>query len=186
MKISVLPTLLVTALSYHPDVRKALKPHAKAGEHLYLLGQELEGPYFGTTVPKYFEITSAKNIGFDLVKTRTLYQNFHEAFKKDLIASAHDVSEGGILFAVFEALMLNGCGISLPEKKDAVSFYLGEAPGRMIVSVSSEKIAAFEATFPTAQKLGTVNGEGSISIVKEGARESLSVAKLAQEWRAGV
>ena len=186
VKISVLPTLLVTALAYHPDVRRALKPHAKAGQHLYLLGQTPAEHYFGTTVPKYFEITSSTSVGFDLIKTRALYKDFHESFKQGLIASAHDVSEGGVLFAVFEMLMLNDCGISLPEMKHPDAFYLGEEPGRILISIEPNHVSAFESTFKTAHFLGVADSSGHIEISRSGIKESLPLAKLAREWRTGL
>jgi phosphoribosylformylglycinamidine (FGAM) synthase-like enzyme len=215
VKISVLPTLLVTALSYHPDVRNVLKPHAQAGSVLYLLGgenaraslgeksadgssetldhSETAKHYFGTTLPKYFEVTSLPALEFDLTKTRKFYGAFHKACKSHLIESAHDVSEGGILFAVFEKLMLNNAGITFDATINILSC-LSEEPGRILVTVKSENQKEFERAFSNeARKLGTVNDSGQIKLTREteprnetdseSDNEVISVSELANLWR---
>ena len=172
VKISVLPTLLVTALSYHPDVRRAIKPHALGDHHLYLLGVnsgQAKASYFGTTLPKYFNIQSSKVLDFDLLKTRELYQNFYLASERSLIQSAHDVSEGGVLFALFEMLMLNSCGIDLKNgttTDESVANWFGEEPGRLIVSVHPKNVIEFEGVFniQDRKKLGITNSLGKIEI----------------------
>jgi phosphoribosylformylglycinamidine synthase II len=190
VKISVLPTLLVTALAYHPDVRNVLKPHAQAGSVLYLLGSEnaraknnaSADDYFGTTLPKYFEVSSSPALEFDLIKTRKLYGVFHEACKSRLIETAHDVSEGGILFAVFEKLMLNNAGITFDAKINVLS-YLSEEPGRILVTVKPENLAAFERAFSNDSiKLGVINDSGQIKLTSE----TISVSELALLWRNSV
>ena len=198
VKISVLPTLLVTALSYHPDVRKVLKPHATAGSVLYWVGTNYSsaeaknsgGNYFGTTLSKYFDVTSRAGIDFDLTKTRALYGKFHEATKKGLIQSAHDVSEGGILFAVFEKLMLNNAGVTFDNASGAgnlLSFF-SEEPGQILVTVKASDQSAFESAFAPGEvkKLGEINDTGEIKISSSNGEEKISVSELAQIWRTSV
>ena len=200
VKISVLPTLLVTALGHHPDVRKIIKPHAKAGTKLYLLdtnplpAREKYGNYFGATLPKYFELKSTQTLeGFDLQSTREFYQQFFHASEKNLIASAHDLSEGGLLFALFESLLFHECGIKIElsalfnsidlpftsENKSA--FFFNENPGRILVSVASQNQAQFEAHFPSSQRLflGEITNSGKIEIEEE----VISVNHLGTLWR---
>jgi phosphoribosylformylglycinamidine synthase II len=193
VKISVLPTLLVTALSGHPDVRRALKPHASSGSTIYLLESQgaLPGnaPYFGTTLSKGFEVTSASTLDFDLMKARKFYQTFYEATLTGLIASAHDVSEGGVLFSLFEKLMLNQLGIQL--NQFSINELFGEAPGRIVVSVNPDHIHGFESHFAASvrTRLGTVNTSGEIRVPNfevSDQNESLSVKHFADLWRNSV
>ena len=176
VKISVLPTLLVTALSFHPDVRKVIKPHAKVGDELYCLGGQSTQEYFGTTLPKYFELQSTTDFQFDLLRARKLYQNFFESTRSGIIQSAHDISEGGLLFAILESLMLNGGGLKLSSVSNETSFYFGETPGRMLVSVKPEDTGRFESSFEPGQwiKLGRVDASGKIG--------DQSVAELSHVW----
>ena len=195
VKISVLPTLLVTALAYHPDVNLALKPHAKAGSKLYLLdpakvktdSTSASNRYFGATLPKYFELESRTDFAFDLKKTRLFYDRFHAATRREIFASAHDLSEGGLLFAIFESLLLNQAGISLAMHEDELSYLFGEMPGRILVSVSLAKQAAFEAEFSNElTELGSVDGTAAIRLMKPGGTQEMLLKPLSEIWRSQV
>jgi len=183
VKISVLPTLLVTALGSHPDVRKIVKPHAKAGNKLYLLGKT-SPKYFGATLPKYFNIESALSVPhFNLVQTRKLYQKFYEATRETLIESAHDLSEGGLLVALFETLLLNRVGVNLEQPKSGIeetSFFFSEDPGRILISVAPQNITAFEKLFDATERtfLGDINSSGKIN--------QIEIATLEKKWRTSV
>ena len=186
VKISVLPTLLVTALGYHPDVRRVIKQHAKPGDTLYVLGSRVkENSYFGVMLPKYFEIQSAFDLSFDLKGTRAFYQRFYESTKASLIESAHDVSEGGLLFAVFESLLLHQGGISLELPPLETAFLFGENPGRILVSVKDENRAAFEKHFSENERLrlGTVNESGVMQLHQGSTVEEVSLDRLSNLWR---
>jgi phosphoribosylformylglycinamidine synthase II len=193
VKISVLPTLLVTALGYHPDVRKIIKPHAKLGSHFYLLGAQEYQHYFGMTLTKHFEIESAPELShFDLQATRNLYAKFFQATQQEFIESAHDLSEGGLLPALFESLLLYQGGVVLDLKNILKSgwqesaFCFGEMPGRILISVSAAHRADFENLFTEAQRiyLGEVNLSAKIELRRANqTAEAIEIAKLEQSWR---
>jgi phosphoribosylformylglycinamidine synthase II len=189
VKISVLPTLLVTALGYHPDVRKAVKSHAATGSNLYLLGSADHSHYFGTTLEKYFGVETKTSLPeWNLTETRALYEQFFKATEKNLIASAHDLSEGGLLPALFETLLLNTGGIDLDLNAlgtDAISVAFSEQPGRILVSVTSQNANAFETHFNGSyQKLGVVNASGEIKVkTKSFGSETLKLSELESIWK---
>ncbi len=186
VKISVLPTLLVTALGYHPDVRKVLKPHAKPGSTLYLLGSKSNSnAYFGTTLPKHFDIKSSNAAAFNLKETKVFYERFYEATQKELIASAHDLSEGGLLFALFESLLLHRCGVSINLPSADTAFWFGEEPGRILVSVKEDHRAAFEKHFSEAEriKIGQADESAVIQIHQGPVIEEVSLDRLEKSWR---
>lgn len=92
IKISVLPTLLVTCMGHMQDVQKTIHSRFKAGEDLWLLGGKNElHPY---------TLLSIMNESLDewpSDKPETLikrYETYHEAVQSGLISGAHDVSEG--------------------------------------------------------------------------------------------
>jgi len=66
--------------------------------------------------------------------------------KQKLITSAHDVSEGGLIVTLLESGFHKGLGFDVTTtthlRNDA--FWLGEAQGRVVVSVSPEKLAALK------------------------------------------
>ncbi|MBC7395868.1 MAG: phosphoribosylformylglycinamidine synthase, partial [Bdellovibrionales bacterium] len=185
VKISVLPTLLVTALAYHPDVRQALKPHAKPGSVLYVLGRPATTEYFGATLPKYFEIECSSEFRFDLKQTRAFYQRFYEATRAQLISSAHDLSEGGLLFALFESLLLHEGGVSLAMEDNELAYLFGEDPGRILVSIEANQVEAFEAHFDPSERkcLGTVDETRAIRLLRKDGVEELALEPIAHLWR---
>ena len=186
IKISVLPTLLVTALAHHPDVRRAIKPHAKPGDALYLLGTEVHEQYFGTTLSKYFKIESARDLkAWSAKKTRVFYERFFHATQNDLILSAQDLSEGGLLFALTESLMLNQAGIEFSLPSNAVPFLFNETPGRILVTVSQSQIRSFESIFEEGEAhfIGDVNDSGKIRLLTDRTYEIIDLSQVEKIWR---
>jgi phosphoribosylformylglycinamidine synthase subunit PurL len=96
----------------------------------------------------------------------------HEAVKSaihnKLINSAHDLSDGGLFMALLESAMVNNLGFEIAAdktiRKDA--FLFGEAQGRVLVSLSTNNIAAFEAELKklavSFTRLGEVKGESVV------------------------
>jgi phosphoribosylformylglycinamidine synthase len=72
-------------------------------------------------------------------------QGVLKMIKSNLIESAHDVSEGGLFVALFESAMPVELGFDITTdceiRNDA--FLFGEAQGRIVVSVDSEKESDF-------------------------------------------
>ncbi|MBI3556087.1 MAG: hypothetical protein HY074_07475, partial [Deltaproteobacteria bacterium] len=110
VKISVPPTLLITALGKVHDVRRVPRGHAVAGgasrRILWVSGQDV--------------IPSA--LGLPKVDFRRSYEflgMFHQLIRAGLIESAHDVSDGGWLTTTAEMLLGTGVGAE-------VDFQLGD------------------------------------------------------------
>jgi phosphoribosylformylglycinamidine synthase len=64
------------------------------------------------------------------------------------ILSAHDISEGGLFISLLESAMAGSTGFSAHRPVDGTrpdAFWFGESQGRVVVSVASEAVAAFEA-----------------------------------------
>jgi phosphoribosylformylglycinamidine synthase II len=187
VKISVLPTLLVTALGYHPNVNQVLKPHAETGSIFYLLGQKGSDAYFGTTLSRYYDIQSTPTLSFDLKKAREFYGRFYEASKKQIIASAHDLSEGGLLFALFESLLLNQVGTTLDVPANETAFLFGENPGRILVSVQPDQIKAFESHFENEfTRLGEVVSKPQLILSQPQKTSTIDLKTMGQLWRNSV
>lgn len=187
VKISVLPTLLVTALAHHPDVRKVLKPHASKGSVLYVLGEALTKDYFGFALSKHFEIESTSNLdAWNLKKTREFYGRFHKAAQAGLFKSAHDLSEGGLLFAAFESVMLNRCGIQF-DGQWRWQDLLTETPGRILVSIDPSQEEKLQKEFAGQfQRVGVVNDAGSIRLKSDFGSEEIHVSEIEKAWRGAV
>ena len=156
-KISVPPTILISALGKIDDVRKAVTMDAKRpGDLVYILGEtsdELGGSeyyaskgFIGTRVPSV-----------DARKARVLYQRLYKAIQEGLIRSCHDCSDGGLGVALAETAFAGGFGMEIDlsrvprsglERDDLLLF--SESQSRFVVTVDPSKKKAFEALLADA------------------------------------
>ncbi|PIN83575.1 phosphoribosylformylglycinamidine synthase, partial [Candidatus Micrarchaeota archaeon CG11_big_fil_rev_8_21_14_0_20_47_5] len=150
-KISILPTLLFSALGYIADVSKAVTIDFKGeGESIYLLGMtrdELGGSeYFSLRKIEWGKAPKVNAREFALA-----YAKLHEAMQKGIISSAHDCSDGGLAVAAAESAFAGEIGAQidlrkLPYEGEKRNDFLlfSESAGRIIISVKKGKEAEFE------------------------------------------
>lgn len=160
VKISVPPTVLVTAMAKVPDVTKTVSSDfQKLGDSVYLIGRsvrdlggsELEDAF---SLPKTV-LRSAPSVNGE--ENFRLYRTLHQAILKGLIRSSHDCSEGGMLVALAESAIGGMMGISaeIEHLTDDIrafggtlaEFFFNESPGRFIVSVDPAKEEEFRKIF---------------------------------------
>ncbi len=180
---SIPPTLLVSALARVPDVARCVTMDAKrAGDRVYLVGAtgaELGGSHWhlvrgldGGRVPRP-----------DLERAPRLLRALHAAIAAGLVASAHDLSEGGLAVAAAESAFAGDLGLALELARvpleseslpagyddDAVRLF-SESCTRLLVTVAREHVDAFErhlAGLPCAA-IGTVIAEPELRIASCG------------------
>jgi len=170
IKISIPPTLLISAISVLQDLKKTVSPEFKnADDAIYLLGEtydELGGSeyfkqlgYIGNNIPKVDAKTNLKT-----------YQALENAIQKELVASSVPVNSGGLAMAIAKATVGGMLGAKISVKDlgslniDAKLF--SESQGRVLVSVSPKNIKGFEKIMGgvSLHKLGTVSKDGKILI----------------------
>ncbi len=183
LKISVLPTLLITALGHVPDVRSIPRSQAEEGDLIYRLGLKDYSHYFGHYLHDLADLPRMNNRDFEWGEIRQMYNRVFEATKRKMIGSLHDISDGGFLPSLVENLMLNQLGIEFHIKGSyqKSSFLYSELPGHFIVSIKKEKKALFEEFFKREEYefIGETNGSGKI-IFEE---NTLDINELASIWR---
>jgi len=150
-KISVPPTLLISAIGVIDDVEKVVSMDFKnAGDLIYIAGTTrselgcseyaLMKEAHGGHVPKV-----------DFSSAIILYRQIYEAIQSDLLRSCHDCSEGGIAVALAESAFASNSGVevhlgpipcngSLSDQERLFS----ESPSRFVLSVAPENQQAFE------------------------------------------
>lgn len=134
VKISIPPTLLVSAIGTISDVTKVVSMDVKQpGDYIYLIGD---------TKPC---------IKVDFVKAVKCYQLVYQAIQQELISSCHDCSEGGVAVALAEKAFAGGFGIEAQ-----VDYPFVESPSRLLVTVDPNKKELFEQLIPQARYIGTV------------------------------
>jgi phosphoribosylformylglycinamidine synthase len=193
--ISVPPTLLVSLVGIVPDVRRSVTMDFKRAGHLvYALGttrRELGGSEYlaelglaSTLVPV---VHAQDNI--------RLYRALFSAISAGLVASCHDVSDGGLAVSLAECAMAGelGCSVDLaqvpvdtPDLRDDELVY-SESAGRFIVGVAPEHAAAFEEHLhglPLA-RIGEVTAAAELQMrASRGQTVSWSVRDCFSAWHA--
>ncbi len=144
-RISIPPTLLISAISRMSDVRKAVTIDFKAADDLIVA--------VGTTRPElagseYFsEIGLKGNMAPKVDGKRALktYRALMAAMKAGLIRSAHDLSDGGLAVALSESAFAGGFGAeidlaTLPQEGTFRDDYLlfSESQSRFVVTIRGE------------------------------------------------
>lgn len=150
-KISVPPTLLVSAIAKHPDIRKAVTMDVKApGDLVYLLGEtraELGGSQYARQLG--WEGGTVPAVEFDSARKR--YRSVFRAIAAEWITACHDCSEGGLAVALAEMAFAGGFGLSirLDDRAGlrADELLFSESASRLIVTVPPDCRSDFEALF---------------------------------------
>jgi phosphoribosylformylglycinamidine synthase len=180
INISCLPTLMVTAMAKVPMGASTGSAFRTAGDLIYVLGTEGTQGLAGSEYAYAFEVADDNGPAIDPAKNLALYRALHSALKQNLVRSAHDVSEGGLLVAVAESMLAGRLGAALEINTDAATLF-GEAPGRIVVSVSPAQKAAFEKTVPAATQIGTVAATGKLALKDT----EISLDDILTAWKRG-
>lgn len=135
------------------------------GDIIYMLGEsraDINGSEYLFKLHEGIQYSPAPH--FELAEEAALQNKVAELIKGKYILSAHDVTEGGLFVTLMESAAPKGKGFDINYSKDIRkdAFLFGESQSRVVVSVSADKAAAFEAAVGThpLEKLGTVtNGD---------------------------
>jgi len=136
----------------------------QAGDAVYVLG-ETGADFNGSELQKMLTGTiSGELFEFDLVTENQNQRLLLRAIQKGLVASAHDVSEGGLITTIAESCFGNGFGVKLKSDLPAANFF-SETQSRFVISVTAAKRAAFENLMePYATYLGTTTADNRLFI----------------------
>jgi len=154
-KISIPPTVLFSVIGKIGDVRKAVSMDVKRpGDLLYLLGttrNELGGSEYYATLGA----TGCQVPRVDAVTALRRYRQLNKAQQQGLVASCHDLSDGGLGVALAEKAFAGGYGIQADLGKVFVDekglrddqILFSESQSRLLVTVRPEFRQQFEALF---------------------------------------
>ncbi len=168
----------------------AVTPWFKApGDVIFLLGRsrdEIAGSEFAAVVHGR---TNGSPPWVDFEAERQLHRVVLAAAERSLLASAHDLSDGGLAVAVAEAccaapdgLPLLGARIRMEEGIRSDAWLFGESQARMLVSVRRENAAALREMAHEAALPVTSIGEVGGALLEFDDLISLPVAELKEAW----
>jgi phosphoribosylformylglycinamidine synthase subunit PurL len=140
------------------------------GDAIYLIGESRNDINSSEYLHKIIGEEYSPCPHFDLEEEYNLQQVISSLIKEKLIASAHDVSEGGLFVTLLESAFTNNLGFTVSQKDDAIrsdAYWFGEAQSRVVVSVTAAQeeklLTALQAANISHTKLGVV-AASSISI----------------------
>lgn len=192
IKISIPPTLLISAIGVMPDLYKTVSPEFKtSGDVIYLLGETNDelgaSEYYKMLASKQNSNAIGNNVPkVDLKKNLKTYLVLERAIEKEFIASSLSVTGGGLGIALAKACVggMLGCNVSIiniPGNTTSVDAKLfSESQGRILVSVSPKNTSQFEKVIKEIShaKLGRVQKDGKIIISDTKSTIATNVKKL--------
>jgi phosphoribosylformylglycinamidine synthase len=165
----IFPTPTIGMLGVLEDASTMMTLDFKAkDDYIYLIGESVNDIASSQYLASYHNIAASPAPYFDMDKEYEMHQIVKELIQEKLIASAHDVSDGGLYIALLESAMPNSFGFAIATdseiRKDA--FLFGEAQGRVIVSVKPENQSLFvekmAASATDFTYLGVVANSGNV------------------------
>jgi phosphoribosylformylglycinamidine synthase len=196
-KISIPPTILFSVIGRIEDVRKAVTMDVKrAGDLVYLLGKT--GDELGGS--EYFAMNGSIGNRVPIVDTARAYRRyraFHEAVMAGVIASCHDLSDGGLAVAAAESAFAGGYGMAIEldrllwkgdiAGKNDTTLLFSESASRHLVTVHTENLGRFEEIMSgnCFASIGVVTGEPSLIVtgMKGGVIVKAGLAELKESWQ---
>jgi len=199
VKISVLPTLLVSTIGVMQDSRKAVSIDSKfAGDLVYVLGttrNELGGSeYFAM---KGEQERGKKFIGNNVPKVdadvnKAIYQSLTKAIDEGLVSSAISVHRGGLGVALAKTAIAGQLGLDIDIKKipsycSREDFTLfSESQGRLVVTINPKYQERFEKTIMPNMfdRVGIVREDNNFVIWgNQGGIVATTVDELAESYK---
>ncbi len=180
---AVLPTPTVGMVGVLPDVRRrATMAFERDGDEVWLLGAGR--PSLGATT--YLATVHGLEAGappdLDLEAVDRLVSTLAGLVQDGVVATAHDVGDGGIAVALAEMAILGGRGVDavlpsdLAERPDAALF--GEVADRALAAVPADRAEALRracaAAGLAAVRIGVVGGD-AVRVRADGAEVDVSV-----------
>ncbi|PYI50036.1 phosphoribosylformylglycinamidine synthase subunit PurL [Paenibacillus flagellatus] len=161
----------------------------KEGDVVFLLGEtkaELGGSEFQKVL---HGVTEGRPPQIDLDTEKKLLDAVLGAIQQGLVASAHDLSEGGLAAALAESCISGriGAKVSLRTELRSDIELFSESQSRILLSASPEQADALEARIAQSgvpiRRIGTVQGQ-DLQIEVNGTSAILSpVAQLEKVWK---
>jgi len=200
IRLSIPPTLLVSAIGKMPDALKSVTMQFKhAGDVLYVMSAGTTS-ITGSHYAALFDTTKQALPTLNLKAAAELYRKLFEAIQQGLINSAHDLSEGGLAVTLAECCIGSNLGahVSLEDlmdeegSGDVINGLFGEGPGAILVSIAPRNVPNWEAHWSTVKgisnnHIGTVSGDSRLLVSSdagETATLDMTVDQLKTAWTA--
>ena len=170
--MAVFPTPVIGMIGVVEKNLQTTLDFKKEGQTIYLLGKVVDDINCSEYLYSYKGVKLSPAPYFNIDEEYNLHHTLNGLILEGLIASAHDVSDGGLFTTLIESAMPNNLGFDiLTDSEIRLDSYLfGEAQGRVVVTIDPEKEEEFidmiGLTGVPCCTIGTVTN-GSIIIDEE-------------------
>jgi len=153
-EIAIPPTLLCTAMAIVDDIAHTVATPLQAAGNLIVLVGETTAAGGGSVLSELLELAPSQVPQPDQEQAPAIFAAVHEAILQDLVAAAHDLSEGGLAVAAAEMVLgADGLGmvldlarLPLQERELPLSARLyAESPTRFLLEIAEHDLDAFAA-----------------------------------------
>lgn len=185
--VAVYPTPMIGMVGLIEDLAHITTQAFKAaGDRIILIG-ETKADFNGSELQK-MELgkIEGKLMDFDLAVEKENQANVLKAIKAGLIASAHDLSEGGLAVGLMESVFDTGLGFDVTVAMDKTLLF-SETQSRFILTVKPENVAAVEAIFGSAAaQIGTVTAAAVAKIAAANETITLDIKEVQTKWEEAI
>jgi phosphoribosylformylglycinamidine synthase subunit PurL len=185
----ILPTPVVGVLGVIDDVTRRTAGGFSSAEHpIYLLGEtrdELAGSAWAQVIHDHL---GGRPPGVDFAQEKALAEVLIRASRRGLLASAHDLADGGLAQALVESALRYGFGarIELPSEADPFVWLFSETTGRALVSVKEgadrDLASLCRINGVMLTKLGVVTAQEDASLEVVG-QFTLPLTRIREAWQ---
>ncbi|MEL6671445.1 MAG: phosphoribosylformylglycinamidine synthase subunit PurL [Bacteroidota bacterium] len=159
------PTIGMVGIMEDPAKEQMTLDFKQEGDQLFLLGKVVNDINCSAYLYHYHGVQLSPAPYVNLEEEDLAQQSILRLIRLGAIQSAHDLSDGGLIFSLMESAFPRGLGFSIqtPEHVRKDAFLYGEAGGRILVSVAEQMLPEFHETIQeqgiACMALGTISGD---------------------------
>lgn len=179
IKISVLPTLLISSIGVIEDVNHTTTMDFKIpGDIIYVIG-ETKDELGASEFYKAFDKKGGNSPKVDAKKTRALYEKMYELNKKDMLSSCAPINQGGLLITLAKMAIAGKLGVDADMSKIAnlpvEKIFYSESQSRFIVIIDPKNQEDFENSMKDFKitQIGVVKDNNDF-IIKHNEKEIIN------------
>ncbi|GAA1383797.1 phosphoribosylformylglycinamidine synthase subunit PurL [Peribacillus castrilensis] len=186
---AIYPTPVVGMVGLVNDLKHITTQTFKNESDLIYVVGEAKVEFGGSELQKMLEgkiFGRAPELDLDLEQKRQ--QQILTAIQKGLVASAHDLSEGGLAVALAESLFsASKLGAKVNISGEPVSELFSETQSRFLLSISPENQTAFEALVEDAICIGSVTADNKLVVATSDSKVlEADVEDLQTAWKGAI
>ncbi|WP_413376182.1 phosphoribosylformylglycinamidine synthase subunit PurL [Alkalihalobacillus sp. 1P02AB] len=186
---AIFPTPVIGMVGLIEDIDHITTQAFKAaGDLIYVIG-ETKPEFAGSELQKLLEgEISGKAPALDLEVEKARQKKLLAAIQQGLVASAHDVAEGGLSVAIAEKMTSGNVGARVTLAGDVVTVLFSETQSRFVVTVKPENRLAFEAAVAEATLVGEVTDEARLVITDESSKIVVDATQeeIVTSWKGAI